>query len=227
MKMIFIDMGETLIKFTPRFYEGIYKTLVKLGYNVTEKEVFRATVKHLSKKHFPDNLIKGLAQPNYKEILYELGIVPKKDVISELQKTEIIGSKYELYPDSKKFLEEVKKLGLKIVLLTNATPRVYNIIKELNIDNYIDLVIASCDIGLMKPHPKMFWYALMKGGFKSCPKPCIHIGDVYEIDGYCAQRFGVDYIIVDRNNFYDDLMDINKVRNLLEALELIKKRLKE
>ncbi|MEM0374632.1 MAG: HAD family hydrolase [Sulfolobaceae archaeon] len=222
MKVVSIDMGETLVSFRPRFYENIYLTLKKFGYNIPEKYVFRAVVKNLANKLYPDAELDGLARPDYKELLYTLNIIPRKEIIEELSTTKIIGESYELYPDSLNFLKSIRELGIHIVLTTNATRRVYKIIRELGISQYIDKIIASCDLKLMKPHPLVFYKACKSIGDVDL-RDCIHIGDVYEIDVEGAKRAHITPILLDRFNFYNDLNINNKVKNLSEAIELVRK----
>jgi len=222
MKVLSIDMGETLVSFKPKFYENVYLTLKKFGYDLPEKFVFKAVVKNLANKLYPDNELDGLARPDYKEVLYHLNIIPREEIIRELNRNKIISDYYELYPDALYFLKAMKELGVFIVLTTNATRRVYRIIKELGIIEYIDKIVASCDLKLMKPHPLVFYRACTSVGETNL-KNCIHIGDVFEIDVEGARRASIKSILLDRFNFYDDLNIENKVRNLLEAEELVRK----
>ncbi|BFH72544.1 HAD family hydrolase [Sulfurisphaera javensis] len=215
-RVIFVDMGETLVSFTPKFHQPIYYFLVKKGYNVTEKKVFRAVYKILGRDHFPDPILGGLSVLDYKELLSELKINPKQCLIKELEKVPLLSNKWDLFKDVELFLKELKKENFKIVMITNATRSVYKIIQDLGLDKYIDDVIASCDYGIMKPHPRIFRIAIEKYG-----TPIFHIGDVYEIDYLGALRANITPLLLDRFNFYEDL-NINKVNNLFQALKLIK-----
>ena len=215
-KVVFVDMGETLVSFTPKFHQPIYEFLIKRGYRVTEKQVFRAVYKQLGKEHFPDPVLGGLSELDYKEVLYDLKITPKKCLLDELKSLQLLSSHWELFDDAKPFLSELKKEGYKIVMITNATRSIYKIVDDLGLVDYLDDIIASCDFGIMKPHPRIFRIAIEKYG-----EPIFHIGDVYEIDYLGALRAGIPPLLLDRYNFYDDIK-ANKVRSLLEALKLIK-----
>jgi len=215
-KVIFIDMGETLVSFAPKFHEPIYYFLLGKGYRVSEKAVFRAVYKQLGKDHFPDPILGGLSVLNYRDLLYELGIVPKECLIKEMENIQLLSNKWELFEDSEPFLKELKKEDYKIVMITNATRSVYKIVSDLGLDKYLDDIIASCDFGIMKPHPRIFRIAMEKYGI-----PKYHIGDIYEIDYVGALRAGIKPLLLDRPNFYDDLK-VEKVNNLFQALKLIK-----
>ena len=215
-KVVFVDLGETLVSFTPKFHEPIYQFLIGKGYKISERALFRAVYKQLSKDHFPDPILGGLSVLNYKDLLYELGIVPKESLIEEMEKIQLLSNKWKLFEDTEPFLKELKKDNYRIVLITNATRTVYKIVSDLGLDKYLDDIIASCDYGIMKPHPRIFRIAIEKYG-----TPKYHIGDIYEIDYVGALRAGIKPLLLDRPNFYDDIK-AEKVNNLFQALKLIK-----
>ncbi|MBB5253463.1 HAD family hydrolase [Sulfurisphaera ohwakuensis] len=215
-KIIFVDMGETLVSFSPKFHQPIYYFLVKKGYNVSEKKVFRTVYKLLGKDHFPDPILGGLSVLDYKELLSELNITPKKCLLEELKNIPLLSDKWELFEDSEPFLKKLKDENFKVIMITNSTRSVYRIVSDLGLDKYLDDIIASCDYGIMKPHPRIFRIAIEKHG-----KPILHVGDVYEIDYLGAIRAGISPVLLDRFNFYEDLK-VNKVKNLFQLLGLIK-----
>ncbi|AHC50550.1 2-haloalkanoic acid dehalogenase [Sulfolobus acidocaldarius SUSAZ] len=214
-KVIFIDMGETLVSFSPKFHQPIFEFLKDKGYNISEKQVFRAINRQLGKKHFPDPTIGGLSEINYYELLYDLKIFPTESLVNELMKLNLLSNVWELYEDAFNFIKEAKEMGYKLVLITNATKSVYRIIHDLEIDKYIDGMYASCDLGVLKPHPRIFKMAMEKHG-----RPVFHIGDVYEVDYIGALRAGINPVLLDRFGFYEDVK-ANKVKSLLEVLKLI------
>jgi len=215
-KTIFVDMGETLVSFTPKYHQPVYYFLKERGYRITEKQVFRAIAKQLGREHFPDPVLGGLTEINFKEVLYELGIPPKKCLIEEMKKLKLLSDKWELYNDVTPFLEEIKKLGYKVVMITNSTRSVYKIVRDLNLSIYLDDIIASCDLGIMKPHPRIFRIGIERHGL-----PEFHVGDIYEIDYLGALRAGIKPILLDRFGFYEDLKNVTKVKNLLEVIKLL------
>lgn len=218
-KAVFIDMGETLVKFIPRYDEAVTNAIREKGIQVSEREVFRALMAQMGTRHFPHKELGGLAHIDFKDLFYRLGKYVPEDIVKELSARSYLSERYELYDDAIPFLEEIKRLGLKIILVSNATRKIHEIVKELGLIRYLDGIVASCDLGIMKPHPKIFYYAK-----EICGADGIHIGDVYEIDYLGAKRAYLDGILLDRFNFYPEIKE-NKVRNLLEALELIESKL--
>ncbi len=215
MRAVFIDMGETLVRFKPRFHESVAKALSEEGINLDEKKVYRALMRVLGKCHFPH--YDGLSQVDFRELFYEMGVYAPTEVIKRLESRNYLAEEYELYEDAIPFLEEVKKRGYKVVLVTNTTKKVSKILRDLDLYKYLDGIVASCDYNVMKPHPKIFHYATKVAGVRG-----VHIGDVYEIDVLGAKRAYLPAILLDRLNYYSEVKE-NRVRNLFEALDVLDK----
>ena len=212
-KVIFVDMGETLVSFDPKFWQPLYWTLKELGYSVSEKKVYRAVMKLLGKDHFPSPYIAGLSKIDIRELLVELGIMPKPELVELLESKRLLADKWSLFKDAEEFLEAKKRKGYDIVMVTNSTPDLPQIIESLSLDNYLTGVVASYEVGIMKPHPRIFRIAIEKYG-----TPEYHVGDVYEIDVLGALRAGIKGVLLDRWGFYDDLNYEPKVKDLSQLL---------
>lgn len=214
---ILIDMGDTLVHFKPRFHEPFYFSLTKMGYEVSQKEVFRAISKYFGEQNFPNPKI-GLPDLDFSQILYYLGIPPKTEIISRLANISILSDEYYLFNDSLPFLKEVKDMGFKIGLVTNSTEKVHRIVEEFELKEFLDVVVSSYDVKIVKPNPKIFYYAMRKLNSEDA----IFIGDVYEVDVLGAHRAGIHGILLDRASFYDDIKNVLKFSNLMEILRWIK-----
>jgi 2-haloacid dehalogenase/putative hydrolase of the HAD superfamily len=215
VKAVFIDMGETLVRFKPRFHESIAKAISEEGFEVDERKVFRALMKVLGKCNFPH--YDGLSQVNFRELFYHMGLYVPSEVVKKLERKNYLAEEYELYEDAIPFLEEVRKKGYKAVLVTNTTKKVNQIVRDLNLMEHLDGIVASCDYNVMKPHPKIFHYATRVARGEG-----VHIGDVYEIDVLGAKRAYLPGILLDRLDYYPEIKE-NRARNLFEALSLIEK----
>ncbi|BBD72395.1 2-haloalkanoic acid dehalogenase [Sulfodiicoccus acidiphilus] len=218
MKAVYVDMGETLVSFKPRYHYPIYSKLREMGYDVTERQVFRAVSRQLGSRYFPN--MDGLSELDYWELLTDMRILPRREVVQELEKLNLLSNSYELFPDSIDFLNYVRKRGARVIMVTNATSSFKRIVKSLGLEEHLDGIVASCEVGYMKPHPRIFRKAVDVGG------EGIFIGDVYEIDYVGALRAGLTPILIDRENYYEDL-NVRKVRDLSEAKELVDEMLKE
>jgi len=106
----------------------------------------------------------------------------------EQKKREILHS----IPGMDPLIEQLKTLGLKVVLLSN-TPKARSLFLR-NLGGYqpFQMVILSCDIGVAKPNPKIFEIALKK--LKVDASSCLFIDDKKRnVDA--AKKLGMDGIM--------------------------------
>lgn len=194
-KIISLDMGDTLIAFTPRRYELIHKLLRDMGYNFTLKEVYRKYIKTMAKHNFPDK--HGVNPFDVREFLYELGLNPSNEkLVNEINKIGR-GEDQWLFDDALDFLEYAKSEGYSLVLVSNATPKGKEVFEKLGLKKYFDLTVFSFEVGLVKPNPKIFSLIV-----KNMGKPLLHVGDIYEMDILGAKRAGIKAVLLDRFGFY-------------------------
>lgn len=175
-----------------------------------------------------------------KEILEESGRGKIFDIICEENNfTEDIRAlveiyrnsrpKLHLYEDSKQFLNWAREQGYKLGIITDGCSKVqWNKIKALNLENFVNKIIVTDDLGkeFWKPHQKS--YMNMMDDFNVSKAECVYIGDNPNKDFIGAKKLGLKTIRIIRENgdhikvlLSDDYeADINIV-SLLELKELI------
>lgn len=206
-RAISLDFTETLVGFRPKSYEYMLGVFRDFGYKISERRLFRALAKIVSKSNFPNK--DGVAEVKIFDLLYELGIYPHNELIKSLIKGDSY-QEYFIYEDCLDFLKTVKK-KYKIYIITNSSRRVHKVVRELGLTDYVDRLIASCDVGIVKPNPKIFTYASRDAEI------LFHVGDVYEVDYVGAKRAFIKPLLVDRFNFYPEIREKNV--NFYEILE--------
>jgi len=137
--------------------------------------------------------------------------------------------KLELYEDSKEFLIWARKQGYKLGIITDGCSKVqWNKIKGLDIEDLVDKIIVTDDLGkeFWKPHEKS--YLDMMKYFTIDKSECIYIGDNPNKDFIGARELGIKTIRIIREKgdhiktFLEKEYeaDIN-IRNLLELKEVL------
>jgi putative hydrolase of the HAD superfamily len=56
-----------------------------------------------------------------------------------------------LYPDVLPTLERLRDGGIQLAIVTNASAEAAEVITRLGLDQFVELVLASCDVGVLKP----------------------------------------------------------------------------
>jgi putative hydrolase of the HAD superfamily len=107
-----------------------------------------------------------------------------------------------LYDDVKKCLEKLKESSIKTAIITDGIPiKQYEKILRLGIDDLIDLVVISDEIGIRKPNPKLFSYCLNK--FKVKGHETIYVGDNIYKDIIPAKFNKIHSVYIHRGGKYD------------------------
>ena len=99
-------------------------------------------------------------------------IIP--EIVKKRKETKIDCFKH-LHPEIIPMLEELKKRGIKIGLITNCFSEEAEVIKKSILYPYFDVPILSYDVHLEKPDPAIFYLCLNQLGVKE--EECLYIGD--------------------------------------------------
>ena len=116
-------------------------------------------------------------------------------------------------------LRILKEGGFIMGVLSNLNSDMGSLIKELGLSPYLDLYVTSKDVGVEKPHARIFLEALKRAGVS--PSQAVHVGDQYHSDIQGARAVGINPVFVDRDNRYPEVADCPRVRSLLEVKPLL------
>lgn len=117
-------------------------------------------------------------------------------------------------------LLEYLKPKYKLHIITNGFEEVQSKkIKASNISQYFNTVITSESVGLKKPNPKVFHYALKVANAKK--ENSIMIGDSIEADILGALNVGMKAIHCNFENEKIEQNDFKSIKSLLEVKQLI------
>jgi len=163
IKTILFDLDGVLVSTKKIHFDALNEALDKFGYpQITVKE-------HLSKYD-------GLTT---EDKLERLGV--SKDVIDKLQihKQSVTYYKMNTIKPNKDITEvfgKLKELGFTIGICSNAIGKtVQKCVEMLQLDEYVDVVLSSYDVTNPKPHPEIWWNAMI--GLGVHPSECIIIED--------------------------------------------------
>ena len=97
-----------------------------------------------------------------------------------------------LFDDAIDTLDELRSRGLRFGCVTNRPyggPTFVQEVTELGLDDYFDVMSVSCELGYMKPHPKIYEHAL--AGMNIDPEDAVMVGDSLKADVAGAQALGM------------------------------------
>jgi len=137
-----------------------------------------------------------------KQIYYifkQFQMVPNGPILEDIKmsyETAIFEVPPKLIDNVEPFLEKLKKLNLKLCILSDSgrTPgwALKEILNRYKLLDYFDKVFFSDEIGFVKPNKNSFNRIIKE--FKVEKEEVVHIGDNLEKDILGAKNFGINYI---------------------------------
>jgi HAD superfamily hydrolase (TIGR01549 family) len=117
-------------------------------------------------------------------------------------------------------LEALRARGYGLGLITNRenVDRFHELLDQMALGPYFDLVLASGEIGTQKPDPGIFYAALDRIGARA--DESLYIGDNYWADVVGAQRAGVTPVLLDPHRLFPeaDCLVLERIDDLLKWL---------
>ena len=97
-----------------------------------------------------------------------------------------------LFPDVIETLAWLRDRGYRLAAVTNrgySGPRFHEEMRDLGLTDMFEVTVISCDIGYMKPHPRIFEATLEQMGIG--PEQAVMIGDSLRADVQGAKTLGM------------------------------------
>lgn len=227
LKAVLFDLYDTLTYADRRRYEEKMNTCAKIC-NVRPEE-FAATWKSLVVVSNLGKLPK--TEDRVRAVLRILCVLEDQEVIDAVTITEheFLKSGILLFDDAISTLVSLRNAGLKLGLVTNASPSVRVVLTNHRIEEYMDCTIISSEVGYRKPDIRIYKIGLEKLGVEA--RDCVFVGDGNdgELDG--AHKLGIVTIWVKRMRKYVQMKDSSisnvdfTVGSLREAVDIIKSQI--
>jgi len=228
IKAVFFDAADTL------FYikEGLGKTYAaparKYGVDPDPQDLKKAFSKHFSTApplafaDVSDNERKVLEKKWWYEVVRkvygDIGMFDDFDDyfndLFEIFRT----SAWQIYPETKNVLNEIKSLGFTIIIISNFDSRVYDVCKSLSIIDHFDDFIISSEAGYAKPDIEIYNIALSRNNLN--PQQCVFIGDNYLNDYVAPTNIGMQALLLNRDN-ENNKHSVEKISNLNELVTIL------
>jgi len=106
-------------------------------------------------------------------------------------------AKIYVYPDVKRTLQRLKKMGLKLGVITGGYEEdIESILPKARLEKFFDVCVGVNTTGKRKPHPEAFRYALRQLDVK--PREALFVGDNLEADYIGATKAGLIPVLIKR-----------------------------
>ena len=220
IKAVLFDLGNTLIYQEP--YEAFQRILKANGINKSLRAIREAFERGNREFEAERNMVTSprdfYARWNMM-ILKHLGITQSLDrLAAEIDRQWFDFSKSHLYPEVKKSLNKLRKMGLRLGLVTGGYELdLERILPEVGLQGFFDVQVGADTVGKRKPHPEAFAFALKQLGVE--PKEAVFVGDIYEIDYLGAQNAGMAPVLIRRDGA--SMSGVRTIRTLDDIFALL------
>ena len=199
IKHIFFDLDRTLWDFEKNSHETLlelYQTHNLSDLGIDDVSVFISDYKRINESlwclYRQDKISQEqLRTERFQKTLAEYNIIDPElaERIGE-DYIEVCPRKVTLYPYVFEILEYLK-IKYQLHIITNGFHKTQQIkLKYSNLRPYFNQIITSEQVGVKKPNPKIFEYALFQS--EAISNESLYIGDDLEVDIIACQNVGID-----------------------------------
>jgi putative hydrolase of the HAD superfamily len=234
VRAVFFDAGETLVYPHPSFAELFAEVLGEHGHRIDPARVHE--VVHTSSEAFNDlmrseSALNWSTSPErsralwdlvYRMFLADMGIAESEhgELVRALYERFRSLASYRLHPDALPTLERLRKLDLKLGLISNFEDWLEQLLETLEISHFFDVTVISGIEGVEKPDPRIFEIALERAGVEA--RNAVYVGDNPVFDAEPAREAGMIPVLIDRRGRHRDadVLRITSLEDLPAALRL-------
>ncbi|MBV9299331.1 MAG: HAD-IA family hydrolase [Verrucomicrobia bacterium] len=122
-------------------------------------------------------------------------IIPFDDYFSTVYRAFARPGVWELLPDVPVILTELRRLGIRLGVISNFDRRLYEILSGLGVIDAFEHIVISSEIGVRKPAARIFQVAARR--FNVETPEMLHVGDEDGADLRGARAAGLNALLVD------------------------------
>ncbi len=231
VKAVSFDAGNTLIYPDPPVGEVYARALRRAGIPADGAEVERQFLEawgRLRRQREPGRPAYGSGQSEamdwwrlvVRESFRPFGPVEGfEDVFLSLWDHFASGSAWHVYDDVWPTFDALRRLGVRMGLISNWDVRLEGLLLDLGLAQHMDWTVISCTAGSEKPHAAIFQEALRRCDLP--PGQLAHVGDSYEEDVLGALGAGLRAVWLRRDEAEAGPADVPIVRRLTELPDLL------
>ena len=124
---------------------------------------------------------------------------------------------FALYDDVVPCFERLRGAGVRLGLVSNTSRDLDEIVAAFALAEYVEVAVASVELGVAKPSPAIFGAALERAGVAA--GDTVMVGDSVEDDVKGALACGMGAVLLDRAGRYD--LPLPTIRTLADLPALL------
>lgn len=120
-------------------------------------------------------------------------------------------------------LDAARATGVKTAIISNSEGMLEKLFTDLGIRSHLDLVVDSGLVGVEKPDPRIYGFALDHFGFPA--SKALHLGDIFATDILGARAAGMRSALIDPYGHYEGRhLDVPRVPGVVAVADALAHR---
>lgn len=235
-EVVFLDVGDTLIRAHPS-WAGVYRQgLLEFGIDIDEKELEGAllTETQVGGWWLTEDPFEPTEENSFARVVqFDTAVLARlghsdvsADAFRRIEDAFARRSAWYVYPDVIPAVEALRGAGLRLCVISNFVWGAPELIHDLELASHFESLVISARVGFQKPNPGIFRHALEQ--MRIAPERALHVGDSYRADVLGARRLGIAAVMIARNTddparLREELADpdLLVIRDLYELLDVL------
>jgi putative hydrolase of the HAD superfamily len=221
---VLFDAGDTLLAPAPSFQGRFVAVAADHGLPLEEAAVDAAIADAIRAASWPSDWTDPATQRSfwvdfYRQVLAGLGHDDGMELAEGLVAAFSDPACYRLFDDVRPALEELAGLGVTLGVVSNFEPWLEDVLALQEVDHLFAAVAISGKLGVAKPDPAIFHWALQEAG--ADPAATVHVGDQPVNDVDAARAVGLTPVLIDRFARYPEPNGTHRVESLRGFVDLV------
>lgn len=124
-------------------------------------------------------------------------------------------SRLAAYGDAAPALSALRGEGFLLGVISNMGRDLPQVLEELGLAGFLDVVVSSGEVGVSKPDPRIFLEAAVRA--QVSPAGALYVGDLYDSDVVGARGAGMDAVLLDRHGLFGRYRDCTRIASLADV----------
>jgi putative hydrolase of the HAD superfamily len=226
---VFFDVGNTLFKPYPSLEAVVREVMSRFGYDPSDEDMLRGVIaadRYYEERYWKDDTFwanetdaSEMWAELYAVALEEMGVDGDRHLIGRAIYDHFgDGARWRTYEDVVPVFERLRAEGYRLALVSNWDARLAKLCFDMGLFRYLDAVLSSASVGLIKPDPRIYQAACDRVGVE--PRRAVHVGDHYYADVLGARSIGIHPVMIDRFGFGNPA-DVPVIKDLYELLPIL------
>ena len=209
IRFVIFDVGQTLLFLTPSSEEGLLDRCQQLSIDIALEDLKRGC--KAGELWIAETIMqeqRGALRMSDEEfdrkweyVVLKEALKDRKNNLDDLVKKlrNVNGPKQEWSapPETYIILDKLQAKGLPLGIVSNFQKTLPDLLSKVGIADYFEFIIASEEVGISKPDPRILHMGLQKAEVKA--EEAVYVGD-HPFDIFCAKKVPMPVIWFNKDN---------------------------